>query len=512
MKLLISSLLISGLALTLSLLISPSQHFAVALSADMLFPYHFLHFIFSDSAPLTDWTLPPATFLYPEYGVIVPAVLLRVSPEFTALFVALMQCTYFLYLAGLFAQRLMPQLSLRSLLMFHSMMLFPLSIEILSGNSSNALFYQVLFLPVHHTGAFLASLHCLYLLQLLDSKLYTQELSDKKRLSLIKSISTPHTGALIGILFLASIGTFSDRIFLTYCTLPILAAQIFSLYVYKKNVILPRTITLVVIGSIVGFIGFIGLSHYAEVLTAPFQNYHSVTQRVYGATLAFSKDLKKNAHFLSGIIVTIVLFFCVFLAFIRTKKSYYLLYATMILSVLFGPLVAGVYAEGAVRYYLAGFFGAWLVIVLTLTVYIEQKKAYSKLCSLLAMLVLGCTLMASIISVYTRWASHLQYRPTLAKCINQLSTEQLLTRGISDYWYARPTTLFTKNEIPMASVDSQFTPFRVLMPNSLFEKSFNFVVINKIDPHKVIARWGKPQKKLYCKQYELWWYESAKTL
>lgn len=108
------------------------------------------------------------------------------------------------------------------------------------------------------------------------------------------------------------------------------------------------------------------------------------------------------------------------------------------------------------------------------------------------------------------------YLPQYA-CLDRYRAEQDLHSGVSQYWQARPATLFSKRRVTVNQVDARWRPGRWLNNTLWYAKGYwpeeprplvyDFAITNGLEEDWILSRFGEPRAREKCFQLNIWVYD-----
>lgn len=327
----------------------------------------------------------------------------------------------------------------------------------------------------YHTGAFVMSLVAL--------SLFLKYINDRHK-------------KLVILFILSVVCVASDKLFIVLFSLP---AFLTTLFFYKKA----GTKTALLVLALLALSVFTGIKLFEFLEDSDFTEFDKphkmwsfgnirnsfdiLLQQVSIYMSEFSFKGMTLYLFFAGLIARIVLFF-----YIRQKENRSVFCQYLFFSICFdvivflAPVLNGSYTGfDTLRYnifplYVSALnntlFVAWLVNNSAL----KKQAAMGKSISTAFVLLLALTGVFSFNAKGLK--CYFSYYPPMARQIDALVTQHHLKCGVSEYWNAKKTTLFSKNNVRIYSAYNDLAVYEHVTNRQWFfgDNVFNYVVVNKL--------------------------------
>jgi hypothetical protein len=302
---------------------------------------------------------------------------------------------------------------------------------------------------------------------------------------------------LIFVFLFGTLAVFSDKLFIVMLVFPMSVALLTSVIRSKeyKNVFL--ALSLIALGCVTALkiYGYIN-EHKIAIFQAPhklyaFDSIVPSAKLFYGQMLQYS-SIPGLRSFI--IIFTFVSIFIVIFYFFRRRQSnntdqniLSIFYILFVLSVFSAPLINGNYSGiDTLRYNVAPFFFAAVAFALFIAMLVKGRdnmitKSISLICVLFFLIMTAAKFKSSGVKNY------LSFYPQKVSEIDSVAKKYNLKRGVSEYWTAKKTTMFSKQNLKVYSVYENMC-IQDLGANIhwFFDKEFDFIVANKLIPGPIL--------------------------
>ncbi|MBK7864763.1 MAG: hypothetical protein IPJ65_40410 [Archangiaceae bacterium] len=102
----------------------------------------------------------------------------------------------------------------------------------------------------------------------------------------------------------------------------------------------------------------------------------------------------------------------------------------------------------------------------------------------------------------TRWSS------PLVDCLDRLAPERRLSRGLADYWRAKPLSLMSRTGLEVVQVEPSGAPLHWINSRAWYPPGapYDFIVTTGLEEAKLLERYGAPREKVVCATESVWLY------
>jgi hypothetical protein len=485
-------------------------------SSDALFHANLYQDIFRDEYELRGWTTPPGTFFFPDMLLLFPCMFLFKELVPALLAYALLQFSL-LILSQIYLFRvLLPGaesvLSVRILTPFAGA-----TILLLAGMELDLGVFQTLLLSAHHAGALIVSVFCLaILIRLLQGK--------NKTLSLVL------------LFILCTLGMASDSLFAVQFPLP--AALTCVVFMNRETRTRMISISILLLATI--STGVHGLKYFMREARWFISLDYNIVPGVLAGIRKNTTFIADCAHFFDlfaaslhpGLIGFWSIWFVVILSLSswslvdRWRKgegaggkepprhAFYLVFQVLLMfSNLGAALSVSVFADQAFapRYllpvYVAPFFTGVYLLVYFFRPANQDRLRRTVLPFLIAPIIVAATFISSSPLAFA------DYRPRIAVCIDAHAESYKLKYGLSDYWNAKPITLFSRKALRVYPVAEGYPHAKLRANNFLWyygkeeRPTPDFIVLDRLNRQVLLEKLGSPAHILYCDESEIFVYD-----
>jgi hypothetical protein len=188
----------------------------------------------------------------------------------------------------------------------------------------------------------------------------------------------------------------------------------------------------------------------------------------------------------------------------------------MPMAVTMAVLGKGLYKNPSTLHY---FTGVWVLPIILLPVLLFPRRLNLRSAGLAEVV---CAVVVLIVTVGTVRPEAKRPFPDmmmpLAGCLDSLVETRRIQFGVSEYWLAKPVTLFSRRGLRVYQVTPGMTP-RHWISNRLWHQGepgsryanpvYTFVVVNELDRDGIVARFGEPAERVPCPGGDVWIYNRA---
>lgn len=452
-----------------------------------------------------DWLIPTTPMYFPDWGVFVISYFLSNNIYIRYLIYSIL-ITILLYLSirliysEFYSREKTIVFSLTSISIF----LF-LATNVISP-------YVLLLVPVQHAGTFIIGLFYLYIqLKLLN-------------------ISTKNNNNIYFccLIILSLIMGVSDLLFIVEFIFPICAIHI--LMYIKKQISLENLVKFSFIPLTFSVVG-VWLLPYVMPKTILWAyldhpSISKITVQSLSNRFQFIKSCFKGILYsypifiyiyLVFFIINIIAFFVYFfntidkrlLQIVRTKKIFFICHFFIISIVvnIIAFLLLPNQVSSTPRYIEPIFF---IPIALFFIIFSFGKKMDSimKIITVISLIILGYLTLKNTITISKKIFTIKNYYSKEIQCIDN-ALKETGRYGISDYWTARPITLFSRKNLIVHAFNENLTPFILLTDISEFKNKYTFAIIHKEFPIEQTLKLydQNPKKIVICENKKIFIYE-----
>jgi hypothetical protein len=333
-------------------------------------------------------------------------------------------------------------------------------------------------------------------------------------LSLFQYLKTGKTLHVVLLLVWVYLGVLSDRLLIMYYVVPSLTGLFFM-----GNKDLKKPLIIAAVGSVLttvlamftynmikisGYFYFIGLSSYKKF---------DIT-RAGDAFVKYTDILTRMFH--SGAIGTIIILLFVLSIIIGGFLSFYFIFSrkkifanntlkrflivmltAYVIIVALTPIIHGTFLGLAhLRYNFSSFYVAVSLVIILLFMLTRLKPLYAKVFDGLVIAVLLVVIGVVIQNLNNQNLAKgltqiTNYYPEDVANIDKLAREHGLQYGVGNYWFAKKTTMFSKENVRIYTVNEYLSPwFHVTNHHWYFRDNrgkygnprFGFILLNDLEP------------------------------
>jgi hypothetical protein len=366
----------------------------------------------------------------------------------------------------------------------------------------------------YHLGPFINTLLCLILL--------------------FRYIDKPSAKRLIWLAMVVLLAVFSNRLFVVMFIFPSLGTAIILFlrgYRFQNLKILGSLI--VVTALSIGLFNLVQGLGYIHIISTGWKMFNF-------SNIWSSLDIMAGQHGrylqlmdLRGILVALSLisFFAMCVIAVQrigiswkkplmaeNKEAFYILFFILFfLIVLFTPIINGSYVGWAILRYNVHVFYLSLFNFVFIAYYLSSRKIANTIIKLTAVGVALVFAGYAVLTIYrndvkTNLTNFVNYYPETVRCIDEFGLAHGVQYGIAEYWYAKRTTMFSKNNMRVYTVFPDVKPWYHVMNQNWYFKDgkgkygnpeFRFVVTNALDREKIINTFGQPELTYECMPAEV---------
>jgi hypothetical protein len=468
--------LLAGLLLLLAVFSNFSAYaFQVYFNSDTLYLPSVYKDLFIDKHYIKDWRLNPAPNFFPDMFLYFTMMLFSAGNFMVVSFIfSIIQFFAILWLFSYVFKMVMPGHYAGYFRLVFILFSFFLLEYLFLGKDFAFSFYVLS--NSYHTGAFVMSLLALVLF--------------------LKYLNGYAKNKLIVLFILSVICVASDKLFIVLFSLP---AFFTMLFFYKKQ---GAKLTALFLSMLLLSV-FVGIKLFEFLEDSDFTEFDKPHRILSFANIKSSFDIllqqvsiymsefsfKGMALYLffSGLLARIGLFF-----YLRRKKNNDLFFLYLFFSICFdvvvfiAPVLNGNYTGfDTLRYniyplYVSALNNAMLIAWLVNN---SALKAYSRPGRwVLTTVVAGLLVVGAFSFSRPGLKRYFFYYPSMVKQIDAIAGQNGLKCGVAEYWNAKKTTLFSKNQLRVYSVFENLAAYEHVTNRQWFygDNVFNYVIVNKL--------------------------------
>ncbi len=466
--------------------------------------------VFEDGTGFKGWNLNGAPNFFPDMFLYFMVRFFTTDFKLAYVIFSILQYLLIVFLLGNLFKGINPKINRNYITLFN--LLFPVYLLATILHGSFQFTFDV-FSQSYHNGCFINTLLAL--------NFFFRYLSQKKR------------HPLIWMLVFVFVGIFNDRLFLVTFTIPIVAVWLFNV-VWQKNKWITRAGWTATLAAALGLLAF-SLTKTNPIyncisLGAKFMNFKNAGSSLHNL-ISQHTDFIVRAD-IRGLITLLTLlsfFTLVFLFFIIIKQNwkvkslentpiYELIFILFSISsvflTLFTPVINGYYLGPAcIRYTTFSFFLS-LFNVIFLVYYFQRFKRGLWQQWVIGSLVLFYLAVIAITvvnkPVFANVNKVITYYPEKVKVIDAFAKKHELKYGVAEYWDAKYTTMFSKEDLRVYTViNSKLNLwYHVMNENWYYDYDrgkynhpiFNFVIVDPINSAELKNNFGNLQDSLFIEK------------
>ncbi len=485
-----------------------SESFRIYFNSDTLYLASIYKDLFIDGTGFSGWYLNAAPNFFPD--MFLYFIINTLFSDFRTAYLVFSFVQYFLILGllNVLLKTIIPKINLEYSGLLN--LLFPVFL-LAALLSKNFLYTYFIFSHSFHTGMFINAL--------LAFIFFFKYLNSEKRTFLILT------------LLITFIGTYNDRLFLVMFTFPVTVVFILN-FIFLKSRKLKIASLLVILSSFVSLILFkytkINPVFHCIGLDRKYLNYDNILfslNKLFSQHYNYVRDLRVQGFIsITAILNVIILPVLIFKNYLKIKSGvknekekqgetvFFTMVFFSILITLFSPALNGYYlGEAHLRYNIFSFYFGVFNIAIFLYLIFKEKIKYIKLISgALIIFYVGIVFLNfKNKNVFEKVKEITEFYPEKVKIIDDFAEKHNLRYGLSQYWDAKYTTMFSEKGLRVYTVASEkLNPwFHVMNKNWYFNYDkgeynkpvFNFIILNKFDKEKIKNNFGKPLDSLVYK-------------
>lgn len=449
------------------------------LNSDTLFLPSLLTDVFSNGGSLSDWSLPPAPYFFPDLTVFSLLHAVGVKPYYEILVFALCQTGLLLlavWLVGKSFRHPKPWLGAS----------FVIAVLTYFAVSSNPQFdfvsggpFVLMLSSVFHFGVFLTSI--VFVAVWLG---YNRLTGDTHRFR--------HAMLLSAIAFLSSM---SDSFFIVQTIVPIACVAVMQTWIQKARI---RDSLVMLLGPVLGAAGgYFAYSYWMQNTTRPSPRlgFAHAWQHLDSIIAIFRSVIETYPVFLVFLALYVVIVFRSIYAILKqTSRTQTLAWISVFSAISIAGCVASVSlltnipTIGA-RYLIPAFF--WPVIISGLFATGYLGRGFSYLTPAIAATFVGLLTWNSL-HLYQSNQSHDQSYPSEIACIDQTLETSGVTNGVAQYWDARYLQSLSRLKLNIAQHSDRLDQMFFVTSKRSFKDTYDFAIASA----NVNQRWQIPLARL----------------
>ena len=442
-------------------------------SSDALYLPSIYKDLFIDGYPLDGWHFNPAPNFFPD--MIVYFILMYITGSFllSTAFFAIVQYVAIIILFRSIIKQIFDNKTSNNVAAFSNLLLALYLVKFIINDISNLSF--PLLINSYHTSVFTLSLLG-YLL-------------------FIKYIKKGNWIYLVVSFFIILLGVLSDKLLLVAFSSPIVVMSFFFFkYPIKRSrVFIFAGIT--VAASISALILFNNIRSIIPIhidLAHRMFSYEFIfvsAQKFLGDTLYMLRQFDFNSLAFLLSILSIIVGITFSISHVLQKQKFtnwstYILFSTLFsVFIIIAPIINGSFTDvDCFRYNMYAFYlGA-----LNIPLFLIKFKSFYKWISFAGIPILAgyYLILIGLNFSQTNYKSYYTYYPDSVKSIDEIAQKEGLLKGVGNYWDAKFTTMFSRQNVRVYSVHDVLTKYYHVMNENWYNSDsvvFNFVVDNKID-------------------------------
>lgn len=456
-----SFVLTAFLTLLLFSIVPDTTEIRTYFNSDTLYLPSLFQDIFVHHTGIADWHLNAAPNFFPDMLLYFLLMSFLKKTALTSMVYSIIQVLILLVLINCSVKILTPGISYAELLLINfTFLLILISPVCGEGNLIPA---QVL-LPAYHCGFFINSLLSFVLM--------------------FRYIQTGKRWMLLVLGLLVVVAVISDRLYIVGFIFPALAVSIMSMIRRSRERRYLWVMLLAILTTLLGLFLFrmLKVATSVHIIGTSWKMFNF--ENIAGSFQVLLNHMKAVIiqYPVQRWLIFLMLFFMIGgLAILAVRvrkflkdeleegaKDHYLLVLfmwTFVMAVFFTPVINGSYVgQAIIRYNFAGLVmgsvGSAFLLVRWLSGSPPLRKGLSWGVLLIMAGLIGLTVWKSIHHQLFRGIdSFVNHYPGLSRIMDQLQEEQGLTYGIANYWQAKNTTIFSRNDVRLYAVsDGTFRP------------------------------------------------------
>lgn len=449
------------------------------LNSDTLFLPSLLTDVFSNGGSLSDWSLPPAPYFFPDLAVFSLLHAIGIKPYYEILIFALCQAVLLLLAVWLVGKSIKhPNPWLGASIVLTVLTYFAVSSNPLFDFVSGGPFVLMLS-SVFHFGVFLSSI--VFVAVWLG---YNRLTGDTHRFR--------HAMLLSGISFLSSM---SDSFFIVQTIAPIVCVAVMQTWIQKARI---RDSLVMLLGPVLGALGgYFAYSHWMQNTTRPSASigFAHAWQHLESIVAIFRSVIETYPALLVFLSLYIFLVFrSVYVILKRTSQNQTFAWLSVFSAISIAGCVASVSLLANIptigaRYLIPAFF--WPVIISGLFATEYLSRGFSYFAPAIAAVFVGLLTWNSL-HLYRSNQSDDQSYPNEIACIDQTLEPFGVTNGVAQYWDARYLQSLSRLKLNIAQHSDHLDQMFFVTSKRSFKDSYDFAIASANVNH----RWEIPLARL----------------
>ena len=476
------------------------------LNSDTLFLPSFIEDLVAKGGRLSEWSLPPAPYFFPDLGLFLLAYCAGLSPYLQIIAVAIAQTALlFLVLWSVGRKITIPKPSVSAALVVAVLSLFALScnkpFDFRSGGP-----FALMLVSVFHFGVFLASLFSI-----------TLWLSINSSEGLVKR----NKSALLSFCALIFLSTVSDSFFITQALIPLTAITLCQALIERHHCTrkLLYRLSFMCLASTTGFFSSKLLTTLNTTRPNPHIGIKGSLQRLDNIADIVLHTISVYPLLMLVAVLYLVMVGGAFQRFFKDKSEPFKLdwlvlfsclsIVSTVTSLLF---LTNLPAIGA-RYLIPLFFWPLIIVVWGLAHWLRHYFT-----------LIALTLVVTLVSLLTIASSDLlksdelslHYYPREISCIDDALESTGARQGLAQYWDARYLQTFSRLNLSVAQYSVNLDPMPFFISINRFKKSYDFAVssnhVNRawqIQPETLERAGGSPMLVKTCGSSTVYVFEKG---
>ncbi|MBN1251055.1 MAG: hypothetical protein JXA16_02895 [Bacteroidales bacterium] len=481
------------------------ENLNIYFSSDTLYLASIYKDIFIDETGFKGWNLNAAPNFFPD--MFLYFIINKIISDFRTAYIVFSIIQYFLILIllNILLKSVKPDINKIYFSVLN--LIFPVFLltAIISGFD---IYTYFIFSHSFHTGVFINALFGL--------------------IFFFKYLQKPRNLFLYLSAIISLIAVYNDRLFLVLFVFPLIIVFILNYFRFKNKQI-KIIIPIIIITSLISLlINWFTASNSIFTCISLGQKYMNFENIIPSLNYFINQHYRYIVEFrIKGIIsiITIINFFALLLLIVSNNKKpankegtnfidkiFFSYMFVAIFLTLFTPVINGYYfGEATTRF---NIFSFWFS-VFNLTIFIQYifknniKYVYIITTFLFTFYIGLIIIKFSSISVFKNIESFSNYYPEKVKVIDEFTKKNKLKYGLAEYWNAKYTTMFSKNELRVYTIiDEKLNLwFHVMNRNWYFDYNkgkynkpvFNFIILENFDKNKIKENFGEPIDSLVYK-------------
>src|ERR1043165_6477081 len=450
-----------------------------------------------------DWLIPTTPMYFPDWCVFLIAFILSKNIYIQFLIYSILN-TLLLYLVIRFIYKEFYSINQSIVFALTSISVFLfLAMNVISP-------YVLLLVPVQHVGTFIIGLFYLYC-----------------QLELLNFSNPVRNNWLVcSLVILAVIMGVSDLLFIIEFIFTIFLVHF--LMFFNKQISLQNLIKLSLLPLTGSVIGVLLLPYIMpKTILWAYLDHPSISKISLlnlNNRLDFIKNCFKGIFFSYPILIYVYLIFystiiiALIYAFlkIRFNKKFFLTKKNIfinlfILITIVSNICAFIVLPNQVfstQRYIEPIFFIPITLFFLIFTYFKKTNKILKILTIFSMIFLGYLTFLNTHTIFKKFSNlKKNYYTKELECIDNAIKDEG-TRGISDYWTARPISLFSRKKLIVQAFNENLSPFLMLSDISKFTNNYTFAIIHNGFPVEEVLKLynGNPNKIMNCGEKKIFIY------